>query len=204
MYISELALFWLQLEDVKIEGLPSLEYLRFTMVKSVEQFSIGNLPSLSHFILNPRKPIKDFDFQTKCFKNLRNIEHLSMLCDLSDFNLDILTSLKSLRIYGVNLNDFKFDLLKNISNQLAELWIESNHFDDEKMEKLFYPELTNLARLTISRCSITKLEKRLFFSDRLEYLRIDSNTMLRNIDIDTFSSLVNLKCLQLQKTFFRA
>ena len=123
-----------------------------------------------------------------------NIEKVNLSNTFSNINLNCFVNLKNLSLYGNLMDDFNFDLFKNICNQLEDLSIELFNMNDEIISKLLYGHnFPNLSKLNISCSKITRLEKRLFDGfPILQSFKLSDNRELKTIDKDTFSNLKNL------------
>ena len=136
----------------------------------------------------------------KLIEYLPYIEVLHLNGDFSYFNLDSLTNLKRLQLYGRIMDDFNFNLFDNLCNQLEFIVIKCLNLDDKYLEKLFYgrnfPYLTCL--FILDSLANFKLEKKLFDGLRmLKYMIFFQNKTLGKIDKDTFSNLLDLQELRL-------
>ena len=132
------------------------------------------------------------------FERVRSITSLNLKGCLSNFNFDSLVNLRSLRLNGNINEDFNYDLLKNVCNDLQAF--ESHFiFDQKQFTKLFYGlKFPSLYSLRIERSSIKKLEKKVFQEfQKLHRLKIANNHDLQTIDSDSFSSMSNLVYLDL-------
>ena len=142
-------------------------------------------------------------FTSELSDYLPNIETLAINGHFSKLNLDNLINLKNLFLYCYFVNDFNFDLFKNICGHLEKIVMHCNDIDDESLAKLFDGHtFPYLHKLTLSETKITKLEKKLFAPHRfpmLQNLIVYENKELRKIDPDAFSNLNNLICLVLQE-----
>ena len=152
--------------------------------------------------LNLQTPINLF----KLIEYLPYIEILVLWGKFSYFNLDSLSNLKSLDLFGRIMDDFNVHLFDNLCNHLEDITISCSNFDDKCIEKLFYgrnfPYLTRF-HLTESLSNI-KLEKKLFDKlGMLQKLAIFQNQYLRIIDNDLFSNLIELKELHLSDSFIK-
>ena len=183
-------------EEIELDGLLSLEYLLLSL-DSVNRFSVRNLPSLKHLVLDTKQLNRSLS--TQIFGHLTNIKELEVKSLFSDINFDDLVNLEKLTISGKISYDFNFGLLKNLCKHLKELSINITNFDDQISAKLFqFHYFPTLVKLCLTGCKIKKLEKKLF--DRfpmLHYLSITFNKELLQISNDAFSNLTNLVHLDL-------
>ena len=129
---------------------------------------------------------------------------LNLSGELSYFNLDSLSNLKSLDLVVTIMDDFNFQLFDNLCNQLEHIKISCWNLDDKYLEKLFYgrnfPYLTTLC-ITDSLKNI-KLEKKLFDGLRmLQKLIISFRKNVQIVDNDLFSNLIELQELDLSYTY---
>ena len=142
------------------------------------------------------------DSCTKLFESFSNIEVLSLDGNFSNISFDSFTNLKGLLICGSLLNNFNFDLFKNICNQLEHLKIAFYNIDDENMFKLLNGKnFPYVSKLEINNSKMTRLEKKLF--DRFPMLRsldVNSNNDLKTIDKDAFWNLKKLKYLSISNS----
>ena len=130
---------------------------------------------------------------------LPHIETLTLHGYLSNLNFDNLINLKNLALTGYLMDDFNFDIFKNISNQLEEIVLMSYNLNDKFFAQLFngynFPYLRGLS---LASTKISKFEKKSF--DRfpmLQTLNLLNNRELRKIDHDAFSNLKHLLTLNL-------
>ena len=123
------------LMPVIIEGLSSLKSLTLKLVP-FEGNSFGNMNSLKQLNLAIAPEI-DNNLLTKLFEMCPNIEELTLRGIFCNINVDSFVNLKKLRLNGDLSDEFNFDLFKNISNQLEELWIEFKNINDEMISKMF-------------------------------------------------------------------
>ena len=136
----------------------------------------------------------------KFIENLPYIEILHLIGKLSDFNLDSLSNLKQLYLYGRIMDDFNDHLFDNLCNQLEDINICCRNLDNKCVENLFYGRNFQYIRsLYIFESYLNiKLEKKLFDGLRmLKILKIHKNKNLRIIDADVFSNLIQLQELGL-------
>ena len=112
------------MNETRIEGLSSLKSLSLR-VESFKPSSYGNLNGLRRLSLAVKGEI-DNDMIAKLFEICPHIEELSLGGQFSNINFDSFISLKMLGISGSYLEDFNFDILTNICNQLEELSIGSD------------------------------------------------------------------------------
>ena len=185
-------------EEIKIEGFSSLKSLTLRF-ESLNQVIFRNLFAINSFKLDLETPISS-EVLLKLIRSLPYIEMLIFHGDLSYFNLDSLSNLKSLDLYGRIMDDFNIQLFDNLCNQLESIDIHCTNLDDKNLEKLFYgrnfPYLTTFCICCSS--SNIKLEKKLFDGLRmLKKLKILYNKNLRIIDKDAFSNLIELEELDL-------
>ena len=192
-------LYKLYLKQVRIDGLSSLNSLSLKL-ESIEGSFVSNMYSLQTLCLNVRNSI-NIDSSIKLFEIFPNIEGLALDGQFSNINLDNFIRLKKLSLCGVLLDDFNFDLFKNIRNQLEELSISFKNMNDETISKLFYGNcFPNISFLRIS--NIKKLEKKMLDGfPMLQSLCVCHNNELKTIDKDTFSNMNNLKelCLSFNR-----
>ena len=135
------------------------------------------------------------DMLTKLFKICPNVEELFL--SARDLNINFYN--KKLSLVGNLFDDFNFDFIKNISNQLEELSIKFENMNDESISKLLCRH--NFGKITtfeIGYSKITRLDKNLFDGfQMLHSLDISRNKELKIIEKDAFSNLKNLKKLSL-------
>ena len=133
----------------------------------------------------------------KLIDYLPYIEILFLRGDFSYFNLDSLSNLKRLDLYGRIMDDFNFQLFDNLCNQLEYIQISSTNFDDICIDKLFYDRnFPYLATFNICNCfERIKLEKKFF--DGLRMLKKLMIFYVRIVDDDVFSNLIELEELWL-------
>ena len=97
------------------------------------------------------------DVLIKLLEICPNIEELYLNGDFSNINLDNFVNLKKLALRGNLLDEFNFDLFKNISNQLEDLEIAFYNMNCEIISKLFYGHnFPNLFSLDISDSKIRR------------------------------------------------
>ena len=134
----------------------------------------------------------------KLIENLPHIERLVLLGGFSYFNLDSLSNLKRLELYGKIMDDFNFNLFDNLCNHLEYIHISCSNFEDIFIEELFYgrnfPYLTTLYIV----CSLENiiLEKK-SFAGTLQKLKIYNSNNLQIVDNDLFSNFIELQELDL-------
>lgn len=188
----DLSVFLYKVKRVKLEGLSSLKSLKL-ILESIEGNSFGNLNSLKQLNLSIESEINN-DMIIKLLEICPNIEKLHLSDTFSNINLDYFVNLKNLSLYDNLMDDFNFDLFKNICNQLEELEISFINMNDEIISKLLYGHnFPNLSKLNISCSNITRLEKRLFDGfPMLQSLKLSDNRKFKTIDRDTFSNSKNL------------
>ena len=136
----------------------------------------------------------------KLIDNSPYIEILQLCGKLSHFNLDSLSNLKVLVLYGTIMDDFNFQLFDNLCNQLEDINISCENFNDKYLEKLFYGR--NFPYLTTFYISFSfeciKLEKKLFDGLRmLQKIMISYSKNVQIVDADVFSNLIELQELHL-------
>lgn len=174
-------------EEMKIENLTSLQRINgnFTLV---ERISFKNLFALRDLNIN-LKLSDNSDITEMLIKHSPNIQSLSLGGFLSNFNLDKLIHLKKLQLGGKLMEDFDFDIFKNISNQLTDLTI---NIDNKTLNKMFNGyHFSNLSSFSISSNIVTRLDKKMFEAfPILKYLTISVKKL--QIDCETFSSLKQL------------
>jgi hypothetical protein len=167
-----------------------------------KEFTFRNLPELKEIYIFLYSINSEFISELSDY--LPNIETLTLNGTYSNLNLDNLKHLKNLYLIGYLMDDFNFDLFKNICNQLEEISIEVRNMDDKFLAKLFYGhKFPYLHKLVLRKIPITKLEKKFF--DRfpiLQILSVCENMQLRKIDKDAFSNLKDLIELHLDKAHF--
>ena len=187
---------------VNLDGLRSLEYL-YLCLDSFECISLKNLPLLRHLELELCYFNQiNSNIQSQFLDYLQNIEYLTLIGVLSDFNVDSLFKLKNLSLIGLIDKKFNFNLFKNrLCHQLEEIWINVSNFQDECLSHMFYgchfPILKSL--FICGSDHIEKIEKKLF--DRfpiLQALSISNHIRLRKIDQDAFCDLKQLIYLNLR------
>ena len=191
-----------ELEEIKIEDLLSLKSLDLKLY-SVERVKLRNLIALQDLTFELLENPINSDIQVKLFDQLPNVHKLTIIGHLSDFNLDNIIHLQDLSLKGSLDNDFAYDLIKNLCNQLTDLTINCSNFDDESMNKLFVDHhFPNLSKLRIMNTKITKLGSKIFSRfQQLRDLTIYNNREIR-IVYDTFSSLKQLTRLKLTENYF--
>ena len=189
----------MDIQEIKLDGLSSLKCLKLE-IYSIKQVELGNLLALREFELKNSRNAISSDILDEFLNSSPNIEYLNLVGTFSYFSLNSLLRLKKLRLYGtLNTEEFNFDLFKYLSIQLTSLNIQIDNIDDKIIAKLFYDlQFPNLTELRIKSTKITKLEKKLFdgFAN-LEFLEICFNELLKTIDHDAFSSLKQLRDLDL-------
>ena len=190
------------MEKVRIEGLSSLKLLQLRLA-SIEESSFANMNSLQILRLAVEDETIDKEILAKLFEICPNIEELDLDGQFSNINFDRFVNLKSLSLNGHLLDDFNFDLFKNICNRLEELWIEIDNLNDESMSKLICNhDFPNLLSFIIRSSEMTRLEKKLFDRFRmLQSLEISNNDELKTIDKDAFSNLNELEELDILDNF---
>ena len=171
-------------------------------MNSLGKVTVNNLLALRQFKLFIKQLFKDTGAvidsgsldQFLC--SSPSIEKLNLYGIFSYFNLDNFVDLNTLSLKGkIKVNEFNFDLFKNLCSQLKKLTIRFDNIDDEKLYKMFDGlKFQNLSYLKLDFTLITKLEKKLFdgFSN-LKSLKIDVSEKLKIIDHDAFSDLKQLR-----------
>ena len=184
------------LDRVNIEGLSSLKTLVLCL-SSIEGISFGNQSSLKDLTLF--KSEFNNDSIIKLHKMCSNIEELSLKGNFSSLSFDSFLNLKKLSVIGSLLEDFDFELFKNICNQLEYLLIGFDNMHNDGICKLLNGHnFTKVLTLNIFNSKIKRLEKKLFEGfPKIQSLDIYKNKELKTIDKDAFSNLKNLKCLSL-------
>ena len=144
--------------------------LRFESLPN--QVILTNLFAVRTVELDLKTPINS-EVLLKLIENLLYIERLRLHGDLSYFNLDSLSNLKELVLYGTIMDDFNVHLFDNLCNQLEYIQISCSNSDDKYLEKLFYGRnFPNLTTFCISYSSEDiKLEKKLLDSMDFECFR---------------------------------
>ena len=185
-----------KIEEMKIENLSSLNSLN-CYFGSVERISLKNLFALNELTINAKRYVNS-DFLEMIINDCSNIESLSLDGSLSKFNLDKLQKLKKLKLNGNLMDNFDFDIFKNLCHQLTDLKILCNNIDNEMLFKMFNDlQFLKLSFFSISSDKITRLDKNLF--DRFPMLTYLSIFVSENLQIDseTFSSLKRLTVLNI-------
>ena len=136
------------------------------------------------------------------FKNLSNlssIKELQIIGNFSGINFKNLVNLEKLSI-TCNFSKY-FGLFKNLRQhlRLQELSINIKNLNDKNIIKLFAGnKFPSLVKLDIEHSKMTKLEKKMLEGfPMLRSLSITQSKKLRIIDADAFSSLTNLVHLNL-------
>ena len=202
-----------------IENLWFLEYLHLRS-ESVERITLKSLYALKALVLNITN-LKN-NFQRDFFKQMPNIEILTIKSDYLKLNFRKLEKKLSIHMFRVDVHTFSSMSL--IFNQIEKLSVKCCS-DTHKLSKLlsFCDNLRNLLELDISDCEITKIPKSMFngldnlrslslnnnktqmiysdaFSNLKQLIHLDlSCNYLESIDKDTFSELVNLESLNLSE-----
>ena len=92
---------------------------------------------------------------------LTNIEQLDLHGKLSHLNLDHLVNLNMLELSGTISDDFNFELLKNLSYQLQELFISFRNDYESVVAKMFDGLLfSNLLEFAMYDCNVRELKKK--------------------------------------------
>lgn len=183
------------LNQVNLNGLTSLKSLKLSF-PSLEGSSFGKPNSLENLTLKVESELNK-ESSIKLFEMFPNIEELNLEGRFSSLSFDSFVNLKKLSICGSILNNFNFDLFKNICNQLEYLRIELDNMKDKDISLLlnghYFP---NVKTLGIYSSKITRLEEKLFVGfPNLQSLFINMNHALKTIDNDAFSNLKKLKLL---------
>ena len=186
----------LNVEQVKIECLSTLISLSLRL-ESIEEFSFANMYSLRDLTLYIESEINN-DSLTKLFEAFPHIEELFLDGKFSNINLDSFFYLKKLTFSGNLLNDFNFDVFKNICNKLEKLSIGFDNINNKSIYKLLYGHhFSNLLGLVIRSSKITRLGNIFDGFPMLQSLIVYQSTQLKMIDKYAFSNLKNLKKLEL-------
>ena len=216
--------------EYSIEGLSSLKTLHLGANSAEFHFSIRNLPSLIKLSFHSYSPFTTIDenFVKRLLDQVPHIQELFLEGKLSYFNLDSLVNLKQLSLHGFKLENFNFELFKNLCNQLESLKIGISEIDQEDFFKLFvgynFPflqELTlifqNVKRLTKEFLNrLPKPKKLSLYECEIEVIESDSFSnmqQLTSLDLrqnqieiikkNAFSNLKNLKTLNLRDNIMR-
>lgn len=189
----------------RIEGFSSLRSLTLKANSTEVNFSIKNLESLKCLRLYTFKI--DQDILTRLLDQLQHIQELVLDGNLSYINLDNLVNLKCLTLCGtLNESCFNFELFKNLSNQLERLTIVLTNIDEKTLSKLFdIHYFSNLNYFAIYKFNLKRLEKQFlnrFLFPMLRELSIGFCD-LEEIEIDAFSNMQQLVCLNLSMNRIR-
>ena len=125
---------------------------------------------------------------------MANVEKLTLIGNLSDFNLDNIINLQELSLKGLLHQDFNYEIFMNLGYQLTDLSINCSNIDNERMNKLFiHTNFPNLSKLSIMNTKITKLGNTIFSGfQKLRELTLCDNKELKVIDYGCFSDLKQL------------
>ena len=166
-------------------------------------FSITNLNSLRSLSLRINSSI-DHNILTQLFNQVHYISQLFIVGDFSFITLDSLVNLKLLAIDGNIKDNFNFDLLKNLCDQLKILKIGFVKTDDKTFFKLFDGlNFPNLKSFTLRYCNLKRLKKEFINRfPKLSQLFVKSCN-LEEIEHDAFSNLKKLNCLDLSDNILR-
>lgn len=180
---------------INVEGLPSLTGLNLGVNSSEVHFSIRKLPSLEFLGLTMSCSI-DENIISQLLDQVPHIQELRLFGNFSHFNLDHLVNLKQLLLLGTINENFDYDLLKNLCNQLEILKIVLTNSDVNKLSGHHFPNLQNFC---ISNCNVKILKKEFF--DRFPMLQnlFINDCNLEEIENDAFSNLKQLLFLDLSK-----
>lgn len=188
-----------QQEEIQIEDFSSLKSLDFKIRPSLDGINLRNLIGLeelkfqliSNFLLGDRI---NSDIQVKFFDQSPNVKKLTLTGNLSNIIFDNLYRLQEISLNGFLDQDFNYDLLKNLSNQLTHFSINSTDVDNKTISELFFSyNFPNLTKLCIMNTKITKIEKEFLGRfQSLEHLILFDNEQLQKIDYDCFSNLKHL------------
>ena len=168
-------------------------------------FSVkGVLCSLKSFYLEMSSIINQ-DILTLFLDKFPNIEELTLRGgNFSNFNLDHLVNLKTLRLNGTINDDFNFGLFKNLCNQLEELSISFRGDYESIASKLFDDHrFPNLLEFNLFKCNVIRLKHKFVekFPALLKLTMHDCD--LETIEDDAFSNTKNLTYLSLMGNFFK-
>ena len=169
-------------------------------ISSSEKFTFRNLTAVKVLELDLIYTPFDSTIQANVFDRLPSIQKLTLTGDFGNFNLDNLVHLNELSLNGRLNNDFNYDLLKNIWNQLTKLWICCRNIYNWTIADMFKScQFSNLLVLGINSSEITRLQKRsLNGFPQLRELILDNNK-LEIIEKDSLSDLKQLNSLLLAK-----
>ena len=187
-------------KEIELDGLWSLKYLNLR-INSLERFSARNLPSLKHLVLYIENLSNKMS--KEIFENLSNLSSIKELQIIGNFSGISFKNLVNLEKLSITCNFSKnFSLFKNLRSKhlhLQELSINIKNLNDKNIIKLFSGnKFPYLVKLNIEHCKMTKLEKKMFEGfPMLRSLSITQSKPLRLIDADAFSSLTNLVHLNL-------
>ena len=184
-----------------IEGLSSLKTLNLKTTNTREiDLSIKNLPSLRHLDLSADTITIDEKILTPLLKDqLQHIESLLLNGNLSNFNLDSLSNLKTLSLCGtLDTKSFNFELFKNLCNRLVTILIVLKDMDEIEFVKLFDGcNFTHLGMFYMSGFNICRLKKELLSSFTTLRHLIMIGCEIEIIEQDSFSDLKQLSSLNL-------
>ena len=166
-------------------------------------FSFRNLLSLKFFELSI--PRIDENNTTRLFDQLQNIEDLILDGNLYCFNVDYFVNLRRLFLIGKIKDDFNYDLLKNLSNQLVFLSIDIANIDYETIQKLFKSyNFSNLKALDIRHCKIRRIETKFIQKFPVLMAIRMSDCKVETIEDDAFFNSKELLVLDLRHNLLKS
>lgn len=188
-----------RLEEVNIENLPYLQYLRLKSV-SVERITLNSLNALRRVFLY----INDLqtDLQADLCDQIPNIEKLTVKLD--SFSFEYVKAENKLSICLRSINDIDFSPFYPITNEIEKLHITDSNIDSGKLIRVFR-HFRNVSDLSICESDITQIENGTFDGlPNLRSLSLHYNRDLETIDYDAFANLKQLEHLSLSHNFIQS
>ena len=183
--------------ELNIEGLSSLNRLHLSANTSEVHFSTKNLPSLTYLTLSISATINE-DIITRLFEKFPHIEELALYGKFSFFNLDKFVNLRKLSLFGSIEENFNFELLKYLRNQLENIEIIFINIDEKTFDNLFdgynFPYLVDIS---VKYFNIKRLKKELLNGFPALRRLIMTNCEIEVIEHDSFSNCEQLCMLDL-------